>query len=158
MLSRTWLGATLVLAPLALPAVLAPGVSAGRPAPGWHDAPALLRVFTPLHAPAGAYAAYTTDATIEKALQQVKGDPTLSSWPGAWAVETVGPFDAFGQAGGYNRWALARLYGGTPARVARGPRIEGGRVTESWTLISPFPDAQIEHLNPGTLLIVLRLR
>jgi hypothetical protein len=36
--------------------------------------------------------------------------------------------------------------------------MENGRVVEAWTLISPYPDAQLEHLDSGTLLIVLHLQ
>jgi hypothetical protein len=70
----------------------------------------------------------------------------------------VAAAEAFGQSGGYNRWKLARLYGARRAKVARMPRVENGRVVEAWTLISPYPDPGLERLEPGTLLIVLRLR
>ena len=66
------------------------------------------------------------------------------------------PFDAFGQSGSYDRWKVAGLYRRRRAHVARGPRLDQGQ-TESWTLISPYPDASLQRLEPGTLLIVLRI-
>jgi hypothetical protein len=50
---------------------------------------------------------------------------------------------------------MARLYGSTRARVARGTTFVDG-VWEFWTLISPHPDAGLRRLEPGTLLLVLR--
>jgi len=67
------------------------------------------------------------------------------------------PADAFGRSGDYDRSKLARLYGARRASVARGPRLENGRVVESWTLVSPYPSVALERLEPGTLLIVQRL-
>ncbi len=154
MLSRSWLLATAVLALPALAVVRATPPTG----PTWHAAPDLSRLFTPGNAPPGVYAAYTSDLSLEAALQHIRTDPTLSSWPGAWDIQATGPFDAFGQAGSYNRWHVAQLYGATTPRVARGPRIEDGRVVEAWTLISPYPDQGLRHLEGGTLLLVLHLR
>src|SRR5919198_161536 len=50
------------------------------------------------------------------------------------------------------RAALSRLYGGRRPRVARGWRRRGD-VFESVTLISPYPDASLSRLNPGTMVI-----
>ena len=66
--------------------------------------------------------------------------------------ENIDPLDAFGTAGAYDRSVLARLYGGARARVARGWMQEGDRF-ESIILISPFPDATLTHLLPGTMVI-----
>jgi hypothetical protein len=52
---------------------------------------------------------------------------------------------------------MAKLYGADRAMVARGPRADGERPYEAWTLISPYPDMNLERLEPGTLLIVLDL-
>jgi hypothetical protein len=49
----------------------------------------------------------------------------------------------------------ARLYGGRSARVARGARLDRGRVVESWTLISPYPSADLGTLHPGTMRLIL---
>ena len=68
------------------------------------------------------------------------------------------PSDAFGQTGSYDRWKVAKLYGAERAMVARGPRaLSGDNPSEAWTLISPYPDKQVERLESGTLLIVLDL-
>ena len=37
-----------------------------------------------------------------------------------------------------------------------GPRLDQGQ-TESWTLIAPYPDAALQRLESGTLIIVLRI-
>ena len=84
-------------------------------------------------------------------------DASLVRAPGAWEPRPLLPLDAFGQAGRYDRSGLARLYGARQPRVARGARTENGRVVESWTLISPYPDAALRRLGAGTLLVVLRL-
>jgi hypothetical protein len=133
--------------------------SAIHAAPGgqdWRAAPEFLRIFTPLRAPAGAYDAYVTSRDLETVLGEVRRNPAFST-PGAWNVHPVIPSDAFGESGGYNKWQVARLYGATRARVARAPRLENGQVTETWTLVSPYPDAALDRLEMGTLLLVLRV-
>jgi hypothetical protein len=72
--------------------------------------------------------------------------------PSEWLVQKVTPLDAFGMAGPYNRAALSRLYGGQLALVARGWIEESGQF-ESRTYISPYPDAALGRLLPGTLII-----
>jgi len=123
----------------------------------WREAPDLVAVFGPPGPRAASYSAYVTALDLDAVLQRLTGDATLQRPPGAWTPRAVLPADAFGQTGAYDRWALARLYGARGPRVARGPKGEGGRVTESWTLISPYPDATLQRLEPGTLLIVLRV-
>ena len=77
--------------------------------------------------------------------------------PGAWQPASTAALDAFGQTGDYDRWALARLYGGRHPRVARGPRLAPDGRTESWTLISPYPSPTLRRLESGTLALVLRV-
>jgi hypothetical protein len=160
MVSRKWLLAAAValwvLGRAALPAA-DPATLPGGPAIGWRAAPAHRLLFTPRHVPTGSYEAYTTATPLDEVLRAIRADPALASSPDAWAVSRVGPLDAFGTGTDYNRWEVARLYGGTPAQVVRGPRVEDGRVVEAWTLFSPFPDAALHALDPGTLLIILRL-
>jgi hypothetical protein len=72
--------------------------------------------------------------------------------PAGWAVLALDPVDAFGAAGSYDRAALQRLYGGGPARVARGWTDDANRF-ESLTFISPYPNAALTALDPGTLVI-----
>jgi hypothetical protein len=103
--------------------------------------PALARIFTPVRPQHGRYAVCTTEAPPEA----VAGpDPR---------VETQHPLDAFGTAGPYNRARLALLYGGRQARVARWWRMEGNQLA-SMTAISPYPNAALSILLPGTLVIV----
>ncbi|HEV3139494.1 MAG TPA: hypothetical protein VGY57_03205, partial [Vicinamibacterales bacterium] len=80
------------------------------------------------------------------------GEQSASAAAHFGRITELEPLDAFGSAGRYDRSALARAYGGTRARVARGWRKTGDRF-ESITLISPYPDATLTRLNPGTLII-----
>ena len=138
--------------------VLTAAAQAAPLAPPWRESPELARIFTPQGVPSGAYRVYTSDLSLEEALKQVTTAGALSAWPDAWKTERLGPVDAFGQGASYNRWAIARLYGATTARVARGPRMDGGQAVEVWTLISPYPNAALDRLEHGTLLIVLNVR
>jgi hypothetical protein len=124
-------------------------------------APSLARLFTPRQAPAGAYAVTVLKAGIDDALRLVKkalapgtkaGDPA-----GAWQVQQLDPLEAFGTAGTYDRSEVARLYVGRRVSVARGPVEQGGKVVAAVTLFSPYPDASLSRLEPGTLVIVLRI-
>ena len=65
---------------------------------------------------------------------------------------SFGPLLAFGTAGPYDRAALARLYGGMRVRVARRWQQRGDQFV-SETLLSPYPDATLARLNPGTMVI-----
>jgi hypothetical protein len=98
--------------------------------------PALVRLFTPAHPQLGRY---EVCAAPEPILRLNGG-----------AVEALEALDAFGAVGSYDRPALARLYGGTRVQVARGWTLEGNRF-ESITRLSPYPDASLTHLQPGTL-------
>ena len=123
----------------------------------WREAPEFQALFAPPGPRRGAYRTYVSPMDLDAALRQLKDDPALLRSPRAWLPQALLPLDAFGQAGPYDRWALLRLYGAQRPRVARGAREENGRVTESWTLISPYPDTGLQRLEPGTLLIVLRI-
>lgn len=138
-------GLALLLVPLLL----------GASFPGFEAAPRHVRLFTPLHLPAGTYRAYVTSERLDEVLDRLRRDPAFGS-PGSFEPKTVVALDAFGTTGPYNRWQLARLYGARRARVARGPRLEDGQVVEAWTLVSPYPDADLRRLEKGTLIIVLR--
>ena len=100
--------------------------------------PALRPLFTPPEPRLGRYEVCASDAPLEP----VNGGP----------VETLEALDAFGAAGTYDRPKLSRLYGGTRVRVARGWTRTGGRF-ESITRLSPYPDATLTRLLPGTLEI-----
>jgi hypothetical protein len=97
--------------------------------------PVLTALFTPLRPHVGRYEVCTTDARLEET--------------GSEAIEAL---DAFGLAGPYDRAKLARLYGGTRARIARSWTGNGAEIV-SITRISPYPDATFSRLNPGTLEI-----
>ena len=103
--------------------------------------PVLTALFTPPNPHVGRYQICTTNGRIDEVAEA------------GWTIESLDPLDAFGRAGLYDRGALARLYGGRRPRVARGWRQQGDRF-ESVTLVSPYPDASLSHLNPGTMLIV----
>jgi hypothetical protein len=114
-------------------------------------------LFTPRGAPPGAYRTFTTSRPLDKVLAALAADASLPARDGSFEAHLESAADAFGSSGGYNRWKLALLYGGQRVAVARGPRFADGRVVEAWTLVSPYPDPQLQRLNPGTLLIVLDL-
>ena len=126
-------------------------------APVWREAPEFLPLFAPDGPRSTAYTMRISEASLEAVLRQLEGDQALLRTPGAWDVRELAPTDAFGTAGAYNRSKVVRLYGGGRARVSRGARTENGRVVESWTLISPYPDSTLQRLEGGTLLVVLRL-
>ena len=105
--------------------------------------PVLTALFTPLRPSAGRYeVCTTTDPLVEVAAGGPHYGPT----------ELLEPFDAFGEAGSYDRAALALLYAGKRVRVARG-WIEYSDRFESVTLLSPYPDATLTRLLPGTMVI-----
>jgi hypothetical protein len=113
--------------------------------------PSLLTLFTPPRPKIGQYEVCTAPGSLEEALAAA-GSVGIHFGE----IEALEPFDAFGSAGAYDRFAVARLYGGTRVRVVRGWRLSADRF-ESITLLSPFPDAALRHLNPGTMTITFRL-
>src|SRR5436190_17242864 len=60
--------------------------------------PALTALFTPAHPRLGHYEVCTTDEAIETVAER------------AWTIEALDPLEAFGSAGPYDRFAIARLY------------------------------------------------
>ncbi len=128
-------------------------IAAAAP-PGFTEAPAFVPLFTPRGLPRGTYRTYVSTQDLDSVLATIRRDPALAAPAGSFEPQSVIASEAFGLSGGYNRWKLALLYGAKRARVARGPRVENGRVTETWTLVSPYPDEALDRLNPGTLLIV----
>jgi hypothetical protein len=108
----------------------------------------LTRLFAPPNPLFGRYEVCTTcDAIDSQPLEGLRrGD-----------IEALEALDAFSTAGTYKRSALARLYGGTRVRVARGWSASTDRV-ESITLLSPFPDQSLTRLLPGTMAIRLTVQ
>ena len=106
--------------------------------------PALAALFTPSRPQLGRYEVCTTPEPIEVHA------------PAGVAIGALEPLDAFGAAGPYDRFALARLYGGRRVRIARAWTSRGG-VFESQTFLTPYPDATFTHLISGTMIIRLRI-
>jgi hypothetical protein len=136
---------------------LACSAMSAQPRADWREAPEFVRLFGPGGARDAAYRAYVSPLDLDVVLTRLRTDSSLLRPPGAWQPRATSPLDAFGQIGSYNRWQLVQLYGGTAPRVARGPRGENATVTESWTLISPYPDTTWQNLHQGTLLLVVRV-
>ena len=110
-----------------------------------------MALFTPEHPTMGSYEVHTTTTALEVVVDE--GGATGVHFAD---VEALNPLDAFGAAGTYNRAALARLYGGRRVRAAHGWAQRGDRF-ESVTLLSPYPDASLASLHPGTMAITLTL-
>jgi hypothetical protein len=117
--------------------------------------PALTRLFTPVSVPPGTYAVYQVHRPIEAlaaSLRALDPDPA----PGAWAATRPEAHDAFGQAGLYDPFRLAQLFGGRRVTVVRGSLAGPGSV-RAYTLISPYPDPTLSRIEPDTMVIVLTL-
>jgi hypothetical protein len=102
--------------------------------------PAFAALFTPRRPQLGRYEVCTDPRPLSEIA------------PADWTVEALEPADAFGGAGSYDHAAVARLYGGRRARVARGWSETADRF-EAVTLISPYPNATVTTLETGTLVI-----
>jgi len=112
--------------------------------------PALTALFTPLRPRLGRYEVCTTADPLDRVAAPAPDGPRYGP------SEMLEPLEAFGAAGPYDRGALARLYAGTRVRVARG-WSDRGAAFESVTLISPYPDATLTQLLPGTMVITWTL-
>jgi hypothetical protein len=142
---------------LVLVVTAAVGAVIGQTGPSWREAPEFVSLVAPAGPRQHAYRTFVSPLDLDTLLRQLDAEPGLVRAARAWEPRVLLPFDAFGQTGRYDRTKLARLYGARRPRVARGPRGVDGRVTESWTLVSPYPDPALTRLEPGTLLIVLSL-
>lgn len=108
--------------------------------------PALTALFTPPRPGLGRYEVCTTADPIDRVAVGTPDQPHYSP------VESLEALEAFGAAGTYSRSALARLYAGKRVRVMRGWIQQGERFV-SVTLITPYPDAALTKLFPGTMVI-----
>jgi hypothetical protein len=112
-------------------------------------------LFTPSSSPPGTFAAYRSAEDVTSLAARLRA-LDLNPAAGAWDVEKTGVFDAFGAEGPYDKGRLARLFGGSSPRAARGSLVTPpGRVAVA--LISPYPDLAITSLQQGTLVILTRL-
>jgi hypothetical protein len=102
--------------------------------------PVLTRLFTPAHPQLGRYEVCATSR------------PIADVAPRGWTVDARPALDAFGAIGGFDKAELARLYGGRRAQVARGWTQDGDHF-EAVTLVSPYPNASLTSLEPGTLIV-----
>jgi hypothetical protein len=131
--------------------------------------PAHARLFAPPHATA-AYRFDVTPASIEEVAaffaslpRRSPSAPAVEDASGrggtkaAWKVESMTILDVFDGAAMYDRSRLARLYGGKSARVARGPIRRDGAVVGTILLVSPYPDADLRQVNPGTLVMTVEV-
>ena len=119
--------------------------------------PALAARFTPAHAAGGVYQACATPLSIDDVLAENASTLGRAQRFTYGPSELLEPLDAFGSAGSYNPAALTRLYIGRRVRVVRG-WIERNGTVESRTLLSPYPDAALNRLIPGTLIITWQPR
>jgi hypothetical protein len=124
--------------------ILAIAATLPTPRPGGIESavrcdPALTALFTPARPRLGRYEVCTADRPIE-------GE-----------AEAIEALDAFGAAGSYDRAALQRLYGGARVRVQRSWSASAGEFV-STTRLSPYPDASLTRLLPGTMEIRFTIR
>jgi hypothetical protein len=125
------------------------GEHPGRPEPH------LLRLLTPDDRP-GRYLAFSDPRPIAEVAADYRRDypaPSVRSW----TPVPLNAIDLFGSAVRFDRPRLIRLYGARRVQVARGPISRDGRVIESVTLLSPYPDAAFAALQDGTLILVRRI-
>jgi hypothetical protein len=127
---------------------------AGAPAPGGPAAqddstsagscdPRLASLFAPAQPHWGRYEVCTSPRSLDRVASE---GFTCTS------VEFLEALDAFGAAGSYSRAALAQLYRGRRVAVVRGWRDRAARF-ESVTLLTPYPDPSLSHLEQGTMII-----
>ena len=140
---------------LAAALLVGPAVQSARRVDLGVPDPRLTRLFTPSAAPPGIYQVFRSSqsiVTLAAALRALDPAPVGD----AWRVGPLGPADAFGTTGPYDAPKLARLYLGAVPRVARGAlHAEDGLV--AYTLIAPWPDADLQALQPGTMVIVFHV-
>ena len=138
-----------ILAPFALILLSLGPVVLGTP-----DA-TLTRLFTPRSVPSGTYVVHLSADSIEALTSRLRAlDPTPS--PGAWEPSRPEASNAFGQDGVYDRVRLARLFTGKRVTVVRGSLVLDGRRV-AYTLISPYPNAALSAIEPGTMVVEQRV-
>ncbi len=109
--------------------------------------PALAALFTPPRPELGRYEVCASPDGLES----VGAAAARDGWH-VGDIEALEALDAYGTAGPYDRSHLARLYGGTRVRVVHGWKTSADGF-QSVTFFSPYPDASLTHLLPGTMEI-----
>ena len=153
---RFWATLCAIVIVVGLGPLAGSAAAGGGPGPAWREVPAYVALFAPrVHR--DAYRAFVLADGLDAALRLVAHEPASLQAPGSWVPHPQLPADAFGAGGTYDHQKIARLYGSRRASVARGPHGRDDRVDEMWTLISPYPSPDLERLETGTLLIILRI-
>jgi hypothetical protein len=134
--------------------LLGQATTAGPPSLGQADE-ALTRRFTPGSVAHGTYVVYRSERPVSDLAAELRAhDPAPSQ--GAWKPERQDSLEAFDGASRADRFRIAELYVGIHPFVARGSLVRDGRRL-AYTLISPYPDATLSRLKPGTLIIVFHI-
>jgi hypothetical protein len=117
--------------------------------------PALTRRFTPASVAKGTYVVYRSNRPLKDLAAELKAQDR-NPFPGAWTPEREDALDAFDGASRADRFRIAELYVGIHPLVTRGSLLRQDR-REAYTLISPYPDASLTRLEPGTMVIVFHV-
>lgn len=132
------------------------GIRAEPEHPLGRRSPQLERLFTPPAAPQGTYEVYESSTPIADLAATLRArDP--SPRPGAWELRNTGAGDAFGAEGAYDRARLALLLEGRSITTVRGSLRETDGSVTAYTLLSPYPDAELSALRAGTMTIVFHV-
>ncbi len=134
--------------------LLGQAAAAGPPSLGQADE-ALTRRFTPGSVARGTYVVYRSERGVSDLAAELKAQDLAPS-QGAWKPERQDAREAFDGASRADRFRIAELYVGIHPFVARGSLVRDGRRL-AYTLISPYPDATLTRLEPGTLVIVFHV-
>jgi hypothetical protein len=118
--------------------------------------PSLLQLSAPPGPTRALFEMRSFEETVERVTRQI-AEAIRPCTVGTWSSETLSAADAVGPFGQVDPWKLTELFGARRVTVRRAPLSEGNRVTRSLTLISPYPDANLTHILPGTLLIAVAL-
>jgi hypothetical protein len=121
---------------------------------GWVESPAYVELFAP-EAHRSQYRAFVSTTRLSTVLSRIISRERVRT-AAAWEVEDLGAMDAFGLSGHYPRYIMAKLFAAGPVHVARGPHSTPSGF-DTWMLASPYPDAALTRLSPGTLLLILRV-
>jgi len=125
----------------------------------WQADDRLRRLFTPPAMPAGTYRVFVTGQSIEKVSDHYRTrahGPTESAPSEGWRPAPQSFGEALGPTAVYDRSKVGRLYRGRSPRVARG-MVRRGDAIEAVVVISPYPDASLARLDPGTMIVVFRV-